>query len=127
MTDNFWQQDPKTVAKNLIGKMMICGDTRAKILEAEGYPPMMKKRGVYHAILRMKPGEVYLPEFRNSILLIIVVSGGRILIRSVEIGDVVAKGPGRVTKALGIVQKRARGTAHWVGRKAFEVRFSNLT
>ena len=125
MTSNFGQQGPETAAKKLIGKMMIYGNTHAKILEAEGYPPMKKKRGVYHAILRMKPGDVYVPEFRNSLLLIIVVNGGRILIRSVEVGGAVVKGPGRVTKALGMTQTRARGSAHWIGGDTFEVRFSN--
>lgn len=121
MDDRFWQQTPEQVAQKLTGKTMIFGTILAKIIEAQGYPPMKKKRGVYHAILRMKSGDIYLPDFRSSILLIIVVKGGRILIRSIEVDGEVITGPGRVTKRLGMTQARARGRAEWMNSKNFKI------
>ncbi len=116
MKKEIWKKGPKTVAREILGWRLVFGSIDATILEVEGYSRKQNSSGIYTPLLNMAPGQVYCPRRRNSILCLIVtndgdLSGGCVLIRSIEVNGVIYHGPGKVTSALGITDARALGHA----------------
>lgn len=104
----------RPLAKELIGRTMVVGSHRVTIMDAKGYPKSDNDTGVYKPVVDMKPGEVFVPRHRNAFLFLIACkdgenTGGCVLVREIEMGGQLIKGPGMVTQALGIQTHAATG------------------
>lgn len=131
MDQEFWKQQPKTVARQLLGKAFVCGPIEGTILGAVGYSRSENSSGIYAPVLKMAPGQVYCPRRRNAVLLLIVTqdgpsTGGCVLIRSIETGGQIYDGPGRVTSALGILDARTLGDAELTDEDRVIVRLGSV-
>ena len=132
MDKTFWQGQPKAVARSLLGKSLICGDTEAVILKAAGYSRAQNEGdGLYRPLIELPPGAVYCPRRRNAVLLLIVTadgkeSGGCVLMRTVEVGGVIYDGPGRVTNRLGLNEHGTSGRTEWLDDDTFVVRIEGV-
>jgi len=121
----FWEQNPKKVAVDLLGRVMQVGQLFATILDAEGYT-REQNTGLYTPVVSMEPGSVYCPRRHNTVLLLLATydqgeRGGCVLVREVEIDGILYKGPGKVTACLGIDQHGMVGNTTWIDEEVFRV------
>ena len=124
----FWEQDPKRVAVDLLGRVMQVGELFATILEARGYA-REENSGLYGPVLTLSSGSVYCPRRHNTLLVLIATHdqgapGGCVLIREVEIDGVLYKGPGKVSASLGIDRHGVSGSTAWLDEEAFRIEMS---
>ncbi|MFN0101566.1 MAG: DNA-3-methyladenine glycosylase [Bryobacteraceae bacterium] len=113
LPESFYARDTATVAKELLGKVLVCGAMAAPIVEVEAYLGMDDKaahasRGVTARtrVIFGPPGRayVYLIYGMHECLNLIAESDGVpgcVLIRGVE----GVSGPGRLTRAFGITRE----------------------
>ena len=124
MDQTFWQKEPNEVAKQLVGKTIIVGTVSATVLVAEGYTRKQNESGLYKPILDMPPGQLYCPQHRNAILVLISTRyrgkpGGCVLLRAVEVNGSICEGPGRVAECLGIIHSKTMGKAEVIDEGTF--------
>jgi 3-methyladenine DNA glycosylase Mpg len=110
-----FKQTPAALAKALMGQTLRIGHRVAEILEAQGYAKRDNEQGIYKPILELNPGQVFCPQFRTGILVLVACydrgeePGGCVLIRKVKVDGKVVSGPGRVAEALGITESGTYG------------------
>jgi len=108
-------QDVGAVAAAMIGMTVELPGNRTMIVrEAEPFRRNQNESGAYRAIVEMEPGTVYAPKQMASCLLLVAaldhgVKGGCVLVRGIEMDGAEIRGPGRVTKAIGIHEHRTSG------------------
>lgn len=121
----FWRDNASPVARKLKGKKMLAGKIEAEIIKAQGYRKHENK-GVYIPVTEIPAGDVYCPKTRQVLLLIATHDsgqmGGCVLIREIKIGDEHIKGPGNVSKALGITDGKVHGSTEWIDDDTFRLR-----
>jgi len=114
MNKSFFTRDAGIVAKELLGKILMVGGKKAKIVETEAYfdekDPASRacQNGDLKKTMEMEAGRILVYGVHNSWLINIVTGkkgeAGAVLIRAVEPlnfnGD--CKGPGKLTKCLNI-------------------------
>lgn len=110
MDQKFYERDCVTVAKDLVGKVLVCGDKRLRISETEAYwgeadtaCHAHKGRTNRTEVMYARGGTVYIYLCYGMHWMLNIVTGREedpqaVLIRAC----VEAPGPGRLTKALGI-------------------------
>lgn len=141
MERKFFERDAKTVAKKLLGKVLVKDGVKGKIVETEAYygeddPASHASKGFTerNKIMYGRPGRAYIYLcYGNHWLLNVVTEkegvAGAVLIRAlepikgVEKRDVdyynITNGPGKLTQALGI-DKRFNGKNMLKGRLKIE-------
>lgn len=107
MASVFWQKDVREVATELIGKTLVVNGVTAEIVKAQPFRRKANEGALYSAMLTMAPGLLWCPNLRGTILFLVTAldksnRGGCVLLREIKVGDEVVKGPGRVTKRLGV-------------------------
>lgn len=128
MNQSFWEREPSTVARSLLGLGLGVHGKEAVILHATPYEREEQERGLYKPMLAMQAGDVYCPKLMQSVLLLITTGKGRTLGSCIRIDDIELdgsryQGPGRVSDALRIVTAKAKGRAQVVDPLRVEVVF----
>jgi len=133
LPESFYARDTVTVARDLLGKVLVCGDRRAAIVEVEAYLGMDDKaahasRGVTPRtrVIFGPPGRAYvylIYGMHECLNLIAEAEGvpGCVLIRGVE----GVSGPGRLTKWFGITRAE-NGTPVFAADGAIRVEDAGL-
>ena len=110
MDQKFYERDAVTVAKDLVGKVLVCGDKRLRISETEAYwgeadtaCHAHKGRTNRTEVMYAEGGTIYVYLCYGMHWMLNIVTGREedpqaVLIRAC----VEAPGPGKLTKALGI-------------------------
>ena len=110
MDQKFYQRDCVTVAKELVGKLLVCGDKRLRISETEAYwgeadtaCHAHKGRTNRTEVMYAEGGTIYIYLCYGMHWMLNIVTGKKedpqaVLIRAC----VEAPGPGKLTKKLGI-------------------------
>ncbi len=120
---SFFAQDAETVAKALLGSVLVFGESRVRVVETEAYVGVhdlachaAKGRTKRTEVMFGPPGHAYVYLIYGMYNLLNVVTGGEgdaeaVLIRAAEpLTAVTAKtdGPGKLTRALGITRAHNR-------------------
>ena len=110
MDQKFYERDAVTVAKDLVGKVLVCGDKRLRISETEAYwgendtaCHAHKGRTQRTEVMYAQGGTIYVYLCYGMHWMLNIVTGREddpqaVLIRAC----LEAPGPGKLTKALGI-------------------------
>ena len=110
MDQKFYERDAVTVATDLVGKVLVCGDKRLRISETEAYwgeadtaCHVHKGRTNRTEVMYAEGGTIYIYLCYGMHWMLNIVTGREddpqaVLIRAC----VEAPGPGKLTKALGI-------------------------
>lgn len=110
MDQSFYEQDCVTVAKELVGKILICGDKRLRISETEAYwgeadtaCHAHKGRTARTEVMYARGGTIYIYLCYGMHWMLNIVTGKEddpqaVLIRAC----IDAEGPGKLTKVLGV-------------------------
>ena len=119
---SFYAQDAETVAKALLGAVLVFGERRARVVETEAYVGVhdlachaAKGRTKRTEVMFGPPGHAYVYLIYGMYDLLNVVTGGEgdaeaVLIRAAEPLTELLKtdGPGKLTRALGITRAHNR-------------------
>ena len=116
LTEDFFHRPCLEVARDLVGKVLVCGDKRLRIAETEAYCGeddtachAHKGRTKRTEVMYMEAGTIYVYLCYGMHWLLNIVTGEEnepeaVLIRAC----VEANGPGKLTKALGITGEHNR-------------------
>ena len=116
MDQKFYERDAVTVAKDLVGKVLVCGDKRLRISETEAYwgendtaCHAHKGRTQRTEVMYAQGGTIYVYLCYGMHWMLNIVTGRKedpqaVLIRAC----LEAPGPGKLTKALGITAELNR-------------------
>ena len=116
LTEDFFHRPCLEVARDLVGKVLVCGDKRLRIAETEAYCGeddtachAHKGRTKRTEVMYMEAGTIYVYLCYGMHWLLNIVTGEEnepeaVLIRAC----VDANGPGKLTKALGITGEHNR-------------------
>lgn len=127
MDQKFYEQDCVTVAKALVGKILVCGDQRLRISETEAYwgeadtaCHAHKGRTARTEVMYAQGGTIYIYLCYGMHWMLNIVTGKEedpqaVLIRAC----LDAPGPGKLTKALGITGELNR--AHILKRDQLRI------
>lgn len=104
----FFDQSFAAIAAGLVGQeCKLLNGNVFTILEAEGFARESNLKG-YTGVVDLKPGSMHLhPSMGHTLILIATKDGsergGCVLIKRARIGGKTVTGPGRISKALGLV------------------------
>lgn len=102
---DFFDRDVVTVARELLGCVLVHGDVHGRIVEVEAYlaagdeaSHVVRGRKMALAALEKGPGTIYVHPMRQYVGVDLVAVGGSVLLRGVE----GVAGPGKLCRAMGI-------------------------
>lgn len=108
----FFDQGFAAVAAGLVGQeLRLLNGTVLTVVRAKGFDRENNRKG-YSGVLSLEPGSVHLhPSMGHTLILIATRDGnepgGCVLIQEARIGGKVVKGPGNVSKALGLIYSKS--------------------
>ncbi len=108
----FFKRDTVKVARELVGKILVVGNKKARIVETEAYKQdkasHARKRTPRTELMYTTHGHVYVYMIYGMYYCLNIttdVSAGAVLIRAVETKDKSCSGPGKLCKFLKITKK----------------------
>lgn len=105
----FFDRDAATVARALLGCVLVLGERRGRIVETEAYlaagdeaSHVVRGRRAALEATAKGPGTVYIHPMRAHVGIDLVARGGSVLVRALDMPG--ADGPAKLCRAMGITR-----------------------